>query len=83
MQRPDEVEAAKEDAMRGQGTPRGGKRQEVERDAVPPADEDADPPEERTPSFLSARELQATKPAKGTTPGGAGERTEEPSSKKR
>ena len=68
--------------MRGQGTPRGGRRQDAERDAAQPVEEQPDPPE-RAPSFLSARELQALKPAKGTPQGGAGERTGEPGSKKR
>ena len=69
--------------MRGQGTPRGGKRQGVEREAVPPVDDEESGQPERTPSFLSARELQAPKPAKGTVPDDAGERTPEPGSKKR
>ena len=63
--------------MRGQGNPRGGKRQ----DAELPVDEESDQPE-RAPSFLTARELQALKPAKGTAPEGVAERGEETGSKK-
>jgi hypothetical protein len=68
--------------MRGQGNPRGGKRQDAVRETALPVDEESDKPE-RAPSFLSARELQAPKPAKGTVPDDAGERTPEPGSKKR
>jgi hypothetical protein len=76
--------------MRGHGTRRAGQRQNAEHDPAQPigrqpqAGNEDDPLEkpERTPSFLSARELQARDSAKGGTRDGAEERTEKPRSKK-
>jgi hypothetical protein len=84
MQRPEQVEAGEEEeAMREQGTRRPGARQGAEHDIVqpigkqPPTEEEEHTEEpERAPSFLSARELQARKPAKGESQQGAGERSE-------
>ena len=58
--------------MRGQGTERGGRRKDAEKDAAQPiggqprSDDEEEHTEEppRAPSFLSARELLAQDPAK-------------------